>query len=793
LPLAATGIPICLVLALVAFALQSGQLPRQRDRGLSSPSLPSGLGLPHSPINLPWGLGSLSDLTVSNVAVTNVEDGGATITWTTSDATSSVVSYGLTPSHGASSTPDATFVTSHSVVLGGLTPSSTYYFAVGGVDANGTGVASSASTFTTLAASSTAATQGEWGDLLQWPLVDVHTNVLASGELLMWDAWEYNGTASARVWNPSTQAFRSVPDPYSNMFCGDQTMLSDGRILVVGGHNGPNIGIPNVVIYDPRAQSWTRVADMGYPRWYPTVVGLPNGQAIALGGGISVGNYVTIPELYDPVANTWTSLPGANFFLGNYPKTFVLPNGTLFWDGATSPNGESKILDVNAQTWTDVAPNPTVRGTTTMYLPGKVLISGGGTNPVQTGSWTIDLTQPNPTWQSAGSMNFPRFLHNLVTLPDGKVLAVGGSTINSLESTQGVLAAEEWDPATRTWTTLAAQHDLRLYHSTGVLLPDGRVLAAGGGRNTSTVVNYLTAQIYSPPYLFNGPRPTITSAPSGVPYDQTIQVTSPDAASIGSVSLIRLGSDTHDGNTDQRFIPLSFTTGTNALSIQGPSDANVAPPGYYMLFIVNGNGVPSVSAIVQVGPSVAVPTPTATSTSTPTVTPSSTSTPTATATPTSTPTATPVALLGDAAIESSAVSPLPGVAEAFQFSAGASGTVNTLNVYVENSSLGRSIAIGLYTNSLSNDPDRLIAKAIVKAATPGSWNSVAIFATKISAGQTYWIAVLSPSSGRNATFRDAMGSGRVELNSQTGLAALPLTWSAGTVTTGAPLSAYASP
>jgi hypothetical protein len=135
-----------------------------------------------------------------------------------------------------------------------------------------------------------------------------------------------------------------------------------------------------------------------------------------------------------------------------------------------------------------------------------------------------------------------------------------------------------------------------------MLLPDGRVLSAGGGQN-SPAVDYPTAQVYSPPYLFKGARPAITSGPSATTYGGTMVVQTPDAGTIGSVSFIRLSSVTHTDNMDQRYIPLSYTAGAGSLTVQSPANANIAPPGYYMLFIVNTNGVPSVAQIVKIGSS----------------------------------------------------------------------------------------------------------------------------------------------------------------------------------------------
>src|SRR4029077_8455144 len=107
------------------------------------------------------------------------------------------------------------------------------------------------------------------------------------------------------------------------------------------------------------------------------------------------------------------------------------------------------------------------------------------------------------------------------------------------------------------------------------------------------------AEIFSPPYLFKGARPTISSSPTKIQYGQPFSIGTPDAASITQVNLIRLSSDTHSFNQDQRINPLSFTVGPTGLNIQAVTDGNVVPPGPYMLFILNGSGVPSIAQIAQ--------------------------------------------------------------------------------------------------------------------------------------------------------------------------------------------------
>ena len=186
-------------------------------------------------------------------------------------------------------------------------------------------------------------------------------------------------------------------------------------------------------------------------------------------------------------------------------------------------------------------------------------------------------------------------------LPDGNVLATGGETDrNGGTIANAVYAAEMWSPTTQTWSTMASMHTPREYHGTALLLPDARVLVSGMGADFGNVPDEKSAEFYSPPYLFKGARPTITQAPAEIQHNATFFVGTPDAASIAKAVLIRTGAVTHFFDQNERYLPLTFTQTTGGLSVTAPVDANLAPPGVYMLFIINSNGVPSMAPFVQV-------------------------------------------------------------------------------------------------------------------------------------------------------------------------------------------------
>jgi len=247
-----------------------------------------------------------------------------------------------------------------------------------------------------------------------------------------------------------------------------------------------------------------------------------------------------------------------------------------------------------------------------MYSPGKVLILGGGPgkgpnydqpvgNPTATAE-IIDLNVATPRWRYVSPMRYARRYPNATILPDGKVLVTGGTASPDWNNaTDPVLATEMWDPVTGTWSTMASMDVPRALHSTAVLLPDGRVLSVGSGQPPATADrDRYEAEIYSPPYLFKGARPTIASAPMSVRYGQVFSVKTPNAERIQQVTLVRLSSVTHAFNQNQRFNRLQFTRTSGELKVLIPTNRNRCPPGHYMLFLLNEKGVPSVARIIQV-------------------------------------------------------------------------------------------------------------------------------------------------------------------------------------------------
>ena len=297
----------------------------------------------------------------------------------------------------------------------------------------------------------------------------------------------------------------------------------------------------------------------------------------------------------------WRNLTTARLSIPFYPSLFLAPDGRAFCAG--SPQATRYLSTAGTGGWS-AGPRRTFgeryTGASVMYDEAKILMAGGGNPPTATAE-VIDLAAASPTWTPTGPMSFARRHTTAVVLADGKVLVVNGSSSPGNDAALGVLPAELWFPGTGRWATMASMAVKRLYHSTAILLPDGRVMVAGSGRPRAANggLDSSNCEIFSPPYLFQGVRPTITSAPASVTYGEKFLVPTPDAASIDKVRLVGLGTVTHTVNMGQRAKVLTFQRQPGKLKLTVPSDPNLLPPGHYMLFILRG-GVPSVAKFIQV-------------------------------------------------------------------------------------------------------------------------------------------------------------------------------------------------
>jgi hypothetical protein len=440
-------------------------------------------------------------------------------------------------------------------------------------------------------------TVGEWSAPFPWPVVAVHLHLLPNGQVLSWGR-----LGGPQVWDPVTGLFTEIPSS-TMVFCSGHAFLPDGRLLVAGGHLDDQRGLPDANVFDAATQTWSRVQPMSHGRWYPTSTTLSNGEILALAGTDQGGKEVSLPEVW--TGTTWRALEGAKRTLPYYPRTFVAPNGLVFYAGELQ---QTAYLDPSgAGKWTPVANSNYGRrdyGSAVMYQPGKVMIVGGSDPPngIPTSSAeVIDLNQPSPSWRYTDHMAYARRQFNATLLPDGTVLATGGTSTDGFSDRAGaVRVAEVWDPVTENWSLLASGGVSRVYHSTTLLLPDGRVLHAGSGDGPG-LPRELNAEIFSPPYLFLRPRPIIADAPDAVGYGQQFFLASPNAGQAVRVTLVRPASVTHAFDQNQRFIELDFRKTAGGVTVTGPRSNAVAPPGPYLIFILNGDGVPSVGSIMRVG------------------------------------------------------------------------------------------------------------------------------------------------------------------------------------------------
>jgi hypothetical protein len=451
---------------------------------------------------------------------------------------------------------------------------------------------------------------GSWTAPQDIGIVGVHAALLySSGNLLFWMGDQDEGTGSwAVTWNPTTGEVQSDYLPFPvDVFCAGSSLLPNGQVLVTGGKDDPQgvtapAGIPEATLFDPSTNTWSQAQNMNYARWYPTNVELADGTTLVASGNDANEKLVHEMEEYDYQTNTWTVLPpSANITSSDltYPRMVLLETGEVFMGGQSA---RTMLFNPTSNTW-KVVGNLQFglrRYGGMVLLPGlqTVLEEGGNPDTNQMGSATntveeIDFSEPKPAWAYVASMNYPRQNANLVLLPDGTVLAVGGGKGGGRYKNP-VYQPEIYNPTDNTWTLMNPQQAQRTYHSTALLLPDGRVVSAGSDAGPLEH----TLEVFSPPYLSKGTRPTITSAPSSLTFNQNFTISTPDASEIVRVALIKVASATHATRFDERFVDLAFRAGDGQITAKAPPSGTYAPPGYYMLDVLNSSGVPAVMPFV---------------------------------------------------------------------------------------------------------------------------------------------------------------------------------------------------
>ncbi|WP_328300503.1 DUF1929 domain-containing protein [Streptomyces sp. NBC_00435] len=483
------------------------------------------------------------------------------------------------------------------------------------------------------------------------PVRSMHAVVLKNGKVLLIagsgnDIAQFNaGTFTSAVYDPANGSFRTIPTPV-DMFCSGHVQLSDGRVLVMSGNKGyPSAdgtigyqGLKDSYLFDPVTEKYTRTNDMNGGHWYPSATVLGNGDVISFGGlkEDSTGNVTA--EKFSAAQGKWLPLNEVNqtwSYWGLYPSMILMQDGRLFYTGShTFGNGTqgsgASVYDYNANTITDV---PGLRRkderdeSASVLLPPaqdqRVLTIGGGNNETNPAANRItdliDLKAANPAYTAGpdlpqglvdtGAGKRPqtgaegKMYASAVLLPDGKVLETGGGLHDRADP---VYEASFFDPVTSTYQAgLPADPIPRTYHSAGFLLPDGRVMTVGDNPGNGTYNNNVS--IYTPPYLFKGARPQLTSViDTDWVYGDTQRITV--NRPIVKAELIRPAAVTHSSDPNQRFVdlPMSVVNGTT-IDLNVTTNPNLAPPGWYMLFGVDAAGVPSLATWVHLGgaPSVA--------------------------------------------------------------------------------------------------------------------------------------------------------------------------------------------
>lgn len=487
---------------------------------------------------------------------------------------------------------------------------------------------------------------GKWTVLpTQNPVRSMHSVVLNNGKVLLiagsgnseenFDA----GTFTSAVYDPATGSYKVIPTP-KDMFCAGHVQLADGRVLVMSGNKAFPVagghgyeGYKDSYIFDPVTETYSRTNDLNDGHWYPSATELGNGDIISFGGLREDSSGSVTAERFSNAQQQWLPLWQVNqtwSFWGLYPSMILMQDGRLFYSGSHvfgngTPGTGSAVYDYDANTTTAVPglQNKDQRDqSASVLLPPaqdqKVLTVGGGnidSNP-DAGRLTdiIDLKAANPAYTVGpqipqGTVDLGngkvaetgaqgKMYVSAVLLPDGKVLETGGGLHNRANP---VYEASIFDPATTTFDPVAADPEARGYHSSAFLLPDGRVMATGDNPGNGTWNHDVS--VYTPPYLLKGTRPAITSVIDNEwVYGDTQRITVDRP--IVKAELIRPAAVTHSSDPNQRFVDLPLSVDGNNVDLNVTSNPNMAPPGWYMLFAVDANGVPSVAKWVHLqGPS----------------------------------------------------------------------------------------------------------------------------------------------------------------------------------------------
>lgn len=462
---------------------------------------------------------------------------------------------------------------------------------------------------------------GNWEELYETPEEPpVHAALLNNGNVLLIPHGHFTHVPDTFLWNPSianaADAF-FYPDnqPDDNLYCSGHSFLSNGQLLVAGGGGASPANVNRAWRFNPAGGTngtWIQTAgDMSYARWYPTVITLGGRRIMVAAGSPNHGKV----EIYNEHSDSFhtVTMPSERSFPQTYPGMHLLPGNVIFYTrtgfGNAGPGANPgdpspgtpyfRFTSPSAGEWVNIAdsmesPNR-VKGMSAPLFLGplggsyitKVLVVGGNGDDT---AEIAGLSTVSPTWESKTTIpGGGRSNINLVLLPDNTAFVCGGATLGN----SPVLPCALYDPLSNTWSAMDSLAYRRAYHSVALLLPSGQVMITGD-------VNKII-EIYNPPYLFRGARPDITCYPDIVHHGKMFDIETTQSDDIDKVVMVRPMAVTHQTDTEQRVIGLTFTRSGETLHVRAPNGNHphpVAPRGYYMLFAINSNGVPSTGKFV---------------------------------------------------------------------------------------------------------------------------------------------------------------------------------------------------
>jgi hypothetical protein len=482
-------------------------------------------------------------------------------------------------------------------------------------------------------AAKAGSSQGRWSDPFLIPVVGITSVLLHTGKVLFWsyDPVNWDNPASstsgvAYIWDPATRTGHSIAPP-ENLWCAGQTLLADGRVFIAGGnlrYPDPNApagytgweGTLTTYTFNPATESFVRQPNMLRGRWYPTTTRLADNRVVITSGYDETGteaitnNVEIFTPSADPAGVGSIVLAGTHDPTGLYPLQYLLSGGSMLEAGPAPP---SFLYDPAANRWIQLPAmlnphwsygNGIIYTDASGATPRQVVMVAGGLNISQslTANEWLDGNYPAAGWQP-----FPQWLQrrhnaNTVILPDGKLLTIGGNRgLNTYDDPllQTELYSAEPTVTSGQWQAMAPHAIQAAYHSTAILLPDATVLLSQDDMDRSAAAAAQhKAQVYSPPYLFKGKRPNIKTAPTSVSRGQSFDVGTD--RSVASAMLIAPGATTHSNDMHQRAIRLQVQPGSAGLTATIPNSPAIVPSGYYMLFVLDSTGVPSVARFVRV-------------------------------------------------------------------------------------------------------------------------------------------------------------------------------------------------